>query len=111
MIFFLNLIGDSFIAEDATSMKKYFFFPLKLRQNDHITFLKALLQPRILISLKDVSVANYMPFHFLRLGTWAISTGVKPSEREDDYSFPSSANFKNGGATHPLPKMSSQFSA
>jgi hypothetical protein len=73
--FFLNLVGDSLTAELVTFMKKY-LFALKLRQCGHMTFLKSLLQPRIQISLNDMSAANYIP---------------------------SSAEVKNVGAITPLP--------
>jgi hypothetical protein len=108
MIFF-NLIGNILIAEDVTAMQEY-LFTLKLRHYDRTTFLKSLLQPRVLISLNDVSAANYMPVHISRLGTGAISTGVKRSGREADYLSPFSAEVKNGGAIPPLISMSSWYS-
>jgi hypothetical protein len=36
-------------------------------------------------------------------GTGALSPGVKRAGRETDYSFPSSADVKNGRAIPPLP--------
>lgn len=74
MIFFFNLIGDNLIAKYVTSMQKY-IFTLKMRQYDRITFLKSPPQPCVLISLNDVSAANCMPVHILRLGTGRYPQG------------------------------------
>jgi hypothetical protein len=41
----------------------------------------------------------------------ALSLGVKRLGREADYSYPSSAEVKTGGAIPPLPHMSSWHSA
>jgi hypothetical protein len=70
----------------------------------------------------DSRAGKYSPLHHIQTGCWAYlatyprvlsarSPGVKPPEREADYSSPSSTEVKNYGAILLLPHSSSWRSA